>query len=70
MNFSYNDEKYTNHPNSINDHYKTTIGNIENKILSVGGSSDDSSTKNTKVELFDISSNKWTTKTSFPFSST
>ena len=69
MNFSYNGETYTNHPNSINDHYITSLGNIDNKILAVGGSSTDSSTKNTKVELFNISLNKWATKTSFPFSS-
>ena len=68
--FSYNGEKYTDHPNSANDHYLTTIGDIENKILAVGGSSSDFSTANTKVELFDINSNKWTTKTSFPFAST
>ena len=68
--FSYNGEKYTDHPNSANDHYLTSLGNIDNKILAVGGSSDDSSTQNTNVELFNINSNKWTTKTSFPFAST
>ena len=66
-NFSYNGEKYTNHPNSVNDHFGTTLGNIENKILAVGGSPDSSSTRNNKVELFDIESNTWTTKTSFGF---
>ena len=51
--FSYNGEKYTNHPNSVNDHYRSILGDIENKILAVGGLS----TSNNKVELFDISSN-------------
>ena len=40
---------------------------MENKILAVGGSPDSSSTSNNKVELFDIDSNTWTTKTSFGF---
>ena len=64
--FSYNGEKYTNHPKSVNDHYLTTIGDIENKMLALGGGF---STGNTKVELFDINSNTWTTKTSYPFCS-
>ena len=64
---SYNGEKYTNHPNSVNDHYLTTLGDIENKVLAVG---DGGSPGNNKVEMFDMNSNKWTTKTSFPFAST
>ena len=64
--FSYNGEKYTNHPSTVNDHYDTTLGNIENKILAVGGRATDTN----KVELFDIDSNKWTTKTPFPYCST
>ena len=66
--FSYNGEQYTNHPNSVNSHWQTTLGDIENKILAVGYYSN-SSKKNNKVELFDISSNTWSTKTSFPFCS-
>ena len=61
---SYNGEKYADHPNSVNNHYYTTLGDIENKILAVGDN------VHNKVELFDINSNKWTTKTSFPFAST
>ena len=64
-NFSYNGEQYTNHPNSVNSHYPTTLGDIENEILAIGGSSG----KNNKVELFDINSNTWSTKTSFPYCS-
>ena len=64
--FSDNGEKYTDHPSSVNDHYLTTLGDIENKVLAVGGSTPSTN----KVELFDINSNKWTTKTSFPFAST
>ena len=62
---SYNGEKYTDHPSSVNDHYLTTLGDIENKILAVGGGT----SSNNKVELFDISSNKWASKASFPFCS-
>ena len=64
--FSYNGEKYTDHPSSVNDHYNTSLGNIENKILAVGGHLPST----LKVELFDINENKWTTKTSFPYCST
>ena len=59
---SYDGEKYTNHPNSVYDHFQTTLGNIENKIVAVGSYSD----QNTKVEIFDINSNTWTTQSSFP----
>ena len=64
--FSYNGELYTDHPNSPNSHYSTTLGDIENKILAVG-EYQSSDSKNNKVELFDISSNTWSTKTSFLF---
>ena len=63
--FSYNGEKYTIHPNSVNDHHRTTLGNIENKIVAVGSWSP----QNRKVEIFDINSNTWTAKTSFLFCS-
>ena len=63
--FSYNGEKYTDHPNAVNDHARITLGDIENKIVAVGSWSP----VNTKVELFDINSNTWTTKTSYPYCS-
>ena len=66
--FSFNGKVYKDHPNSVNSHYRSTLGDIENKILAVGEYYN-SSTKNNKVELFDISSNTWSTKTSFPFCS-
>ena len=65
--FSYNGEQYTNHRNSINPHWQTKLGDIENKILAVGAVGD--MDKYYKVELFDISSNRWSTQTSFPFCS-
>ena len=63
--FSYNGEKYTIHPEAVNDHYLTSLGNIENKVIAIG----DLDYGNTNVELFDISSNTWSTKTSFPYCS-
>ena len=66
--FSYNGEKYTTHPNSVNEHYWTSLGNIENKIFAVG-SHNRYNPGNTEVEIFDINSNTWTAKTSFPFCS-
>ena len=65
-NFSFNGKTYENHPNSVNNHFATTLGDIENKILAVGSLGP----ANNKVELFDINSNEWTTKTSFPYCST
>ena len=61
--FSYNGEKYTDHPNSVNEHFQTSLGDIENKVFAVGGYQPDS----IKVEVFDINSNAWTTKTSYPY---
>ena len=63
--FSYDGEMYTNHPNSVNEHYLTSLGDIENKIVAVG----DGDYGNTNVEIFDIELNTWTMKTSFPFCS-
>ena len=61
---SYNGEKYTNHPDSAYDHHGTSLGDIDNEIVAVG-----SFGGNTNVEIFDINSNTWTTKTSYPFCS-
>ena len=63
--FSYDGEKYTDHPNAIYDHQKTTLGNNENKVLAVGGYNPGT----LSVELFDINSNVWTTKSPFPYCS-
>ena len=55
-----------NHPDTVNDHGWTSLGNIENRVLAVGSWSTD---VGKKVELFDIDTNQWTTKTDFPFCS-
>ena len=63
--FSYNGKDYINHPDTVNDHYRTSLGNIDNKVLAVGGHS----VNNNKVEMFDINSNTWTSKTAFLYCS-
>ena len=60
---SFNGQNYMNHPNAVSEHRWTTLGDIENKIVAVGG------TRNYKVELFDINSNTWTMQHSFPYCS-
>ena len=68
--FSYNGAQYKDHPNTVNDHYQTTLGDIGNRILAVGSyDPKDSIDNNNKVELFDITKNAWETKSSFPFCS-
>ena len=52
-----------NYPNATHDHYFTTLGDIENKIVAIGGESSN------KVELFNINSNTWTMQPSFPYCS-
>ena len=51
---SYNGKQYEEHPNSEFDHYKASIGNIENKIVAIAGQ------RGNQIEIFDIPSNKWT----------
>ena len=63
---SYNGEEYADHPDAINDHHKTSLGNIDNKVLAVGAHGN---AGNTEVEIFDINTNTWTNQTSFPFCS-
>ena len=43
------------HPNAANDHYATSLGNIDDKMLAIG----DGHFGNNKVEIFDIISNTW-----------
>ena len=62
---SYNGKTYVNHPSTINDHELIALGDIDNKVLAVGSISP----SNNKVEIFDIETNTWTTKTAFPFCS-
>ena len=66
-NFSYNGKDYSDHPSAVNDHYITTLGNLDNSVLAVGDGGNYGF--NNKVELFDISTNTWTTKSSFSFCS-
>ena len=65
--FSYNGKSYDDHPNSPNIHRNTALGNIDNRLISVGGSRGTNQNPPTAVELFDITSNTWTTKGRFPY---
>ena len=60
---------YTNHPDSNYVHLGTSLGNIDNKVLAVGGVSwyEHEVHEVPLVEIFDINSNAWTSKTSFPY---
>ena len=60
---SYNGKTYINYPDTTNDHKMISIGNINNKVIAVGGWSSN------ELEIFDIATNTWTTKTQFPFGS-
>ena len=62
---SYNGKTYINHPDTTFNHGLTSLGNINNKVLAVGGSS----ANENHVEIFDIDTDNWTTKTEFPFCS-
>ena len=53
----------------MNDHYYTSLGNLDNKVLVVGGYDGSGTTGTNKVEIFDINANTWATKTSFPYCS-
>merc|ERR1712131_204815 len=64
---SYNGKDYFDHPDAINQHYYTSIGNLGNKILAVGGYNTNS--VNSEAEVFDITTNTWTARTSFLYCS-
>ena len=61
--WSYNGKTYVNHPDTTHDHHFTSLGDIDNKVLVVGSNS----ANGNQVEIFDIVTNRWTTKTQFPF---
>ena len=60
---SYNGKTYANHPSTTHDHDSIALGDIDNKVLAVGSRSP----LNLDVEIFDIETNTWKTKTQFPF---
>lgn len=67
--FSYNGQKYDDHPDSSYYHSMSSLGNIDNRIISVGGSSGTNQVPPRMVELFDITSNSWMVKGTFPYCS-
>ena len=61
---SYNGKDYTNHPDTVASHFTTSLGNIDNKVLVVGGAYSEN-----EVEMLDIDSDTWSSKTSYPYCS-
>ena len=61
--FSYDGINFHNHADSKNGHYFTTLANIDDAPLAVGGAS--SNIK--KAEILDISSNTWTEVADYPY---
>ena len=61
--FSYDGLIFHNQADSKNGHYFTTLANIDDAPLAVGGQS--SNTK--KAEILDISSNTWTEVADYPY---
>ena len=61
--FSYDGLIFHNQADSKNGHYYTTLANIDDAPLAVGG--DGPTTK--KAEILDISSNTWTEVADYPY---
>ena len=68
MIFSYNGKKFWNHPDSKIDHYQTSIGKINSKVVALGGYTSSTSYTNT-LEVYDVEKDNWKTKTPFPYCS-
>jgi len=63
---SYNGETSTNLPDSNYWHQRTSLANIENKVLAVGSSGPEN---NNRAEVLDIQANIWTNRARYPFCS-
>ena len=63
--FSYNGQSYEDYPNSVYDHYRSSLGNIDNMVITVGSWL----APNLQTELFDITRSTWTPKKPFPYCS-
>ena len=61
--FSYDGIIFHNHADSKNGHFRTTLANIEDALLAVGGFGPN----NNKAEILDISSNTWTEVADYPY---
>ena len=60
---SYNGFVFHNQADSKSEHCVTTLANIDEAPLAVGGQN----TNNKKAEIFDISSNTWTEVADYPY---
>ena len=51
IHFSFNGINYTDHPNTINEHFRSQLGNIDNKVFVVGGGYASTSNKQTEASF-------------------
>ena len=66
LTFSYDGKSFSDYySEAANDHYQTTLGNLDNNPLAIGSAS----TRNNFVEAFDFVSNTWITQSAFSFCS-
>ena len=66
LTFSYDGKSFSDYySEATNDHYQTTLGNLDYKPLAFGSAS----TRNNFVEAFDFESNTWITQSGFLFCS-
>ena len=64
MHLSYNGETfYQNHKKAVHTHGTTSLGNLDNTVLALGGYK----VNNPELELYDIGTDTWTVKTPYPY---
>ena len=61
--FSYDGLAFRNHADAKIEHWHTSLASIDGHPLIVGGFSPDTN----KVEIYDISTNKWTVVADYPY---
>ena len=66
LSFSYDGIGFSDYySNATNDHYQTTLGNLNNQLVAIGSASK----RNNIVETFDFESNTWTMQSEFSYCS-
>ena len=66
LSFSYDGIGFSDYySNATNDHYQTTLGNLNNQLVAIGSASK----RNNIVETFDFESNTWAMQSEFSYCS-
>ena len=55
MNLSFNGINYTDHPNTISEHFRSQLGNINNNVFIVGGGYASTVNKQTEASFINFS---------------